>query len=405
MTMSITHLSFSKSGGAGQVAQSLVDYQIRAGLEATFVYKTETNLKRDSLSNLPTVFSAAFDNFVLKNPKHSGLLSLTRDSLKSMDLATKSSGDVLHLHWINGIGHDTILNLASRHRAVFWTLHDMNPFTGACHQSLGCLGYKNACAEKCPAVRSTLSPLVKKNFDRKIQFLKQIKNLTLIAPSPWIRDAICSTPGLEGVAVETIGNPIGIDTERLSQAYFSNFDTPDSKTSNSRTIGFIATDVGDPNKSLESLLRAFKEILNFDSKVVLKCVGSGYEQFASRQTENVEFLGRLGKSDIGKFFGSIDLLVVPSMAETSPLVVLEASSFGKPVLMRDIFSANDLKLALKNVSTFEDDVDLPLKIKTLLYGAEQIDARETRNTVLNSFGINEIGSMITNLYIRRLDSV
>lgn len=398
-------MSFSRSGGAGQVAQSLVDYQSREGLEARFVAQTETNLRQDGIANLPTVVSAAVDNFVIKNPRHKGLLSLTRDSLKTTNLELVPSGDVLHLHWITGIGQESILNFASKHRVVFWTLHDMSPFTGACHQSFDCLGYKYACSTKCPAVRSSFSTLVKKNFEKKIRFLTQIKNLTLIAPTPWLKEAFCSTPGLENVPIEVIGNPIGIETEKISREYIAGLRNSANEKVGSKTIGFIANDLSDPNKSLWSLLGAFKDLSKLDANVTLKCVGSGYERFSDARIENVEFLGSLGKLDIGDFLKSIDLLVVPSRAETSPLVVLEASFFGKPVLMRNISAARDFRLMLNNVSTFDNDFELSAKIEHILYETKESSAEKTRSDVLENYGINEVGSKITSLYVRKLASV
>ena len=137
MTKSVTHISFSSAGGAGTVAHTLMRAQRESGREAQFAHIIDSDLRTRPLRNPLHTVAAGVDHYVVKAPGFAAPISLFRDRLGTAFEARIRTSDVIHLHGYNGaLPLDDLASMAEGKRVV-WTLHDMNPFTGVCHYSLG----------------------------------------------------------------------------------------------------------------------------------------------------------------------------------------------------------------------------------------------------------------------------
>lgn len=57
--------------------------------------------------------------------------------------------DVIYVHWVSGLlSINNIENLAKTGKPIFFFMHDMWTFTGGCHHSMECEGYRLSC-ENC----------------------------------------------------------------------------------------------------------------------------------------------------------------------------------------------------------------------------------------------------------------
>jgi glycosyltransferase involved in cell wall biosynthesis len=91
-----------------------------------------------------------------------------------------------------------------------------------------------------------------------------------------------------------------------------------------------------PNKGLPVLLEAFTKL----DRPYLLIVGGekrqtiDYQSFVDqcRPGQRIVITGRLSDAEVGAVFRRSDLFVFPTLADTFPLVVLEAMSHGLPVL-------------------------------------------------------------------------
>lgn len=335
MQLRITHLSFSLSGGAGQVANALSLQQNLLGHQSQFHYVTKSNLRQDLRHNLTAGLLAGVDNFIIKNPKHRSLISVTRDLVRGMEIDSVPAGDILHLHWINGLGQRGLEDLSRRFKCVFFTMHDMNPITSVCHQSLGCSSYLSSCQGACPAVRTPFQKMVPELLQKKLEFLTSIKNLTMIAPSRWLESGASKVLADLNIPLTYIANPINSSVHQSAE---NSLETR-SREVRAITFGFISTDLRDPNKGFAELLDAFNLVSSTNTSIRLIAAGEGSSHFSG---PSVRFLGPLVKESLSDFYSSIDVLVIPSLAENSPLVAAEAACFGKTILMRDIPAAMDL---------------------------------------------------------------
>lgn len=99
-----------------------------------------------------------------------------------------------------------------------------------------------------------------------------------------------------------------------------------------------------PHKGFATLKRAFAkaEIKTGKGKMVLKVYGTG-KKGVSGGDESIEYCGSYCSDELPGVMESVDVLVVPSeFAETLGLAVLEALSYGRPVIMSEFVGAKDI---------------------------------------------------------------
>ena len=165
--MEVLHISFSRSGGAGQVAVALNKALQELGHKSTIKTVTERNLWENPLSHPLLTAIAAIDEFFIKSKKAPTLFSALRSQIGSPRLEREiiaSTAQVVHLHWISGIlSSHSIQRIEASGKKILWTLHDMAPFTGGCHQSFDCGRYQLDCSG-CPQVRPFFTQIPLRNL-------------------------------------------------------------------------------------------------------------------------------------------------------------------------------------------------------------------------------------------------
>jgi len=92
-----------------------------------------------------------------------------------------------------------------------------------------------------------------------------------------------------------------------------------------------------PEKGQKHLIEAAKNIINKNKNVCFLIVGDGAEkEFIKKNAEhlgvyeNMIFLDF--QEDINKYYSAIDILVIPSISDGTPMVLLEAMSAGLPIV-------------------------------------------------------------------------
>jgi len=98
-----------------------------------------------------------------------------------------------------------------------------------------------------------------------------------------------------------------------------------------------------PFKGIEYLIEAFENVRKSYASLKLVIAGSGnhgsYLRKITHDTEGVRFIGFVSSHGIKKLlYKNCLAVVVPSLHETAPLVVLEAMASGKPVVASDVGS-------------------------------------------------------------------
>ncbi|WP_413537196.1 glycosyltransferase [Carnobacterium divergens] len=134
----------------------------------------------------------------------------------------------------------------------------------------------------------------------------------------------------------------------------------------------------------------------------LSCYGENREP-ENYDTEFFSFNGRYSYEELSEIFDNTDLLIVPSIwKETFGFIVLEALSYGVPILLSTNVGSKDL--VDNNVTAFMFDpnpVDLKIKIQELLKNRELINAANKNIlNMKNVFDMTNHTKKILDLYIK-----
>lgn len=240
--------------------------------------------------------------------------------------------DLVHLHWVAG-GFLRPESLAKFGRPVVWTLHDSWAFTGGCHVPGACVRYREACGA-CPTLGSGRErDLSRRVLERKRRAWERAP-LTLVTPSRWLAESARSSALFRGASIEVIPN--GIDLAR-----FKPFDRSAAREflglPQDRSIllfGGVGSLV-DSNKGFPILVDALERlvsqlgVLNVD----LVVVGQSRPEPAPRLAVPTRYAGALGDEEsMALYLAAADALVLPSLQENHPNMVIEAMACGTPTI-------------------------------------------------------------------------
>lgn len=107
--------------------------------------------------------------------------------------------------------------------------------------------------------------------------------------------------------------------------------------------------------------------------------------------DKIEFLGYV--DDLKEEYGKADLVILPSLAEGTPNVVLEAYAYGRPVIVSDIEAERDvvrnshLRFGVKSVTELDGCIQY---VQGLSGEAYRQMLRENRQFVLQNYNIEEM---------------
>lgn len=267
--------------------------------------------------------------------RHFGLTGMTR--ITSL-IQSFPQFDVIHFHGMDSSWFNLhALPRLSRQHALVWTMHDKHLGTGACGYPEfwgDCERWKSGCGH-CPKVTSEgwWMDCTRWIFQRKKRIMAST-NLALVAPSRWMFEFIASAPITRDQTLRLIPN--GVDTDTFRPASSSTCRKELQLPSEGTLLLSVSSKLDEPRKGLQ-----FYE-------PILKRLRSEYKECASlvlvgaRLPEQI--LGRLkallpvyvlGKIDdprsLAQVYSACDLLLVTSMIDNFPSVVLESLACGTPV--------------------------------------------------------------------------
>lgn len=321
--MNVTVVTYSSSGGAGNVSRALVDGFNSLGVASELLVATDANLRTKPLSNPGLTTAAAVDSFVVKNKTWPHLISLRRDSHSSLR-ETLPKSDLTIFRWMNGLLGKRFLDENYGFDNLVWGLDDMNPFTGACHYSASCRQFESGCLA-CPAVRAPFRSTVSKNLLRKELFVSSY-HPKFVAPTDWIQTEFEKSKLGRGQPVWKIPNP-------LERFFFG--DTPFQKNIGKRLrLLVVAANLEDPTKGVWKVRETLSR-MSTDGQWDVTLVGS-YSSKMKAAFPGCSFLGRLNRLQVKEQMLHSDLLLVPSISENAGTVVAEAASQGLPSVARNV---------------------------------------------------------------------
>ena len=325
----VVHLSFSSTGGAGTVATRLSQIQVERGLNSRVQHLIDGSLYENLLSHPIRAGVAAIDSSLVRKTGFMGPVSALRDKMAAGLSSALREADIVHVHWINGYADLHELAKIAQSKAVVWTLHDMNPFTGTCHYSLGCNRFMDQC-NKCPAVNSAFEHLVRSNQRRKREFFSSLESASIVSPSRWLAKVARESSALRGRDIEVIANPLPNSLPKLSTRSRARDQLAIAKEVKTVFLA-SAAHISDRTKAIHEVIESFSAAFGERSDVLLLIAGRG----RGVDQGNVRHLGYLNQTDYIAALEASDYFVVSSLAENQPLAVAEAQAMGVSLIARN----------------------------------------------------------------------
>lgn len=175
---------------------------------------------------------------------------------------------------------------------------------------------------------------------------------------------------------ETVRNVVisnGIDSSKFKKVEIDDLLNKWKLSKNTKNILFVGR--LQPEKKVETLIKAIPLILEKDKNIHVYIIGQGVLKKELKELSSdleldqyVTFFGRVSDEELVMAYNACDIFVLPSIAELEGIVVLEAMSCGKPIVIADSKKSASRFFVRENGFLFEPNNidDLSRKIITLL---------------------------------------
>ncbi|GAB7081857.1 glycosyltransferase [Megalodesulfovibrio paquesii] len=241
------------------------------------------------------------------------------------------TAQIIQLHWIPGT-----VDVASeveflRGRPIVWTLHDMNPITGGCHYAEGCREFERYCG-RCPQLGSSEeNDYSREQWARKKAAYREL-DITVVCPSQWLAEEVRRSSLLGKAAVHVIPN--GVPTDVFKPMNRGAIRQALGIADNTFVVIFGSDALHTRRKGFPELLAALEHLRAMASptELMLLTFGSPGQLAQVKLPFRCMHLGTLhAPSDVAMAYNTADCLVIPSLEDNLPNVVLEAMACGVPV--------------------------------------------------------------------------
>lgn len=165
----------------------------------------------------------------------------------------------------------------------------------------------------------------------------------------------------------------GINTQEFRPISIGDFHLRFNLPENTKKILFVGRLF--PEKSIDTLIKSIPHVIKNHKDIHVMIVGAGHlrsklEKMALDLGINkyVTFLGLVSEEDKILAYNASDIFVLPSLAELEGMVVLEAMSCGKPIIISDAKMSASRFFVDENGFLFEskNHIDLSEKISILI---------------------------------------
>ncbi|MBU6390087.1 glycosyltransferase [Patescibacteria group bacterium] len=384
------------NGGAARVAYEIKDWLVknnhRTSLFVKHKYSRDENV---FLTRWPNLFTRFFKKItgkdlgsILSEKLHRFLATDLEwfNTDKILQTRECKTADLIHCHNLHGnyFKLDTLRKLAVE-KPVVWTFHDMWPVTSHCGHAFGG-ALKNGFFQ-CPGL-DTYQELLWNNEAHLEAVKKRVyanAKFHIVVPCLWLQEKVKQSI-LSDHPITIIYN--GID-ENIFQ--------PSEKKVARRTLGLpldkkIVLFASARGASDEKGGAYFKETaarFSDEKNILFLCLGDG--ESPSSTDNNVRCVPFVSSQEMmAKYYSAADVLLFPSLAETFPLVVLEALSCGLPVVSFDVGGVKEAVCHKKEgyIAAYRDSDDLANGLRFVLSLSPEIYAsmsRAARTRVLERF--------------------
>ena len=326
------------------------------------------------------------------------------DRVADTDLLPRSlpNADIYNLHWVaDFLDSPSFFNNIARGKALVWTLHSMEAFTGGCYYAGSCNQFLTACGE-CPVLtsrnRSDLSSAV---FRRKRAAYANLnpENFRVVTPSEWLRREALRSALFRNFEVTTI--PYGLDTEvfqpRCRATAREIFGIPQDIA----IIAFVGPPYQATRKGMDLLVRALNSL---GGRMRIGLMSIGDVQLPEPIVHDYFALGELRNERLLSFaYSAAELFACPSREDNLPNAVLEAMACGTPVVafntggIPDMVRSGETGLLAPplDVRALCDAIEVLLSDE----GKRRGFAKESRRVAVTDYGLEVQARRYRQLYV------
>ena len=250
---------------------------------------------------------------------------------------------------------------------VYWYLTDMAPLTGGCHFAWSCEGFHSECG-KCPAIFSTSDhDRTRITLQRKRELLQDVE-LTIISPNAFVTRQIRASSVFGNSTLREV--PFGVDSEFFNQGVKSQARIRLGLLPTKKINFFGASNINEKRKGFKYLHEAITRLSVWcrENDVMLCSAGNMDKGTLNLDVDSKHF-GTVDYEKLRDLYVAADVVVIPSIEDSGPLMTSEVLMTGTPVVAFNTGIASEL-----------------LSSKTG-YLAERIDAEDLE------FGISSVLSL------------
>ncbi|WP_319558025.1 glycosyltransferase family 4 protein [Thiomicrorhabdus sp.] len=336
--MKVLHVSSSDiKGGAARAAYRLHEALLQSGVDSQMLVQSKASGDYCVIGPASKfekgigLLRPAVDAFPLRKYKNRSQTFFSISWLPFSTVVKKINEikpDIVHLHWICG-GLLPISDLEKIKAPIFWTMHDMWPFTGGCHYTEGCEKFSRHCGT-CPVLGSEKQKdLSYKVFEKKDKSYRDIESMHILGVSQWLIEEAKKSHLFQGKKVSWLPNPINTRVffpVRQSIARELLCLPSDKKLV---LFGAMGGD-SDPRKGFDELASALNYLAD-DIELII--FGSKEPKNRQEFRQNTHYLGHIYDDVTLKIlYSAADVMVVPSLQEAFGQTATEAMACGTPVV-------------------------------------------------------------------------
>lgn len=242
--------------------------------------------------------------------------------------------DIIQLHNVHGyyINYEKLFPFLKQYgKPIVWTFHDCWPMTGHCvhFDYIGCEKWKNEGCFACPQSNEYPTSIIADsstiNFEKKKQTFTNIKNMTIVTVSEWLKGRVLESFFKE-YPVEVIPNGIDLDIfkpveyEHLSKKY---------GLCHKKVVLGVAQNWCD-KKGLSDCVKLSQKL---SSEYQMVLVGLTTKQQKSIPSNIIGICRTNDSNELAAFYTMAHIFVNFSVEETMGLTTVEALACGTPVIV------------------------------------------------------------------------
>ena len=297
----------SHGGGSSTVFNNLInifkDYHL---VEKYCIYgKSDKNFNLNKfLHRIDNFFSLLFFNSYIN-------ISLNIIPTCNVSWINRSDIDILHFHWVY-FNFFSIFDYPKIKKPIVWTLHDrwvVNSFNHIDNDNKT----NNFLIEKLHQLKN--KNLIKANID-------------FVCPSKWLYNKVLEKNLFPKKRVHQIYNSIDVDfwmnNDYLETGLF------ETNKHNTKVLFVTNEKLENKNKGF-SILSKILDSSKYNN-LSFEIVGQNIGNFKHEKIQSFNFHGRLDKYKLKKLYENSDMLILPSLKENLPTVLIESISCSCPVV-------------------------------------------------------------------------